>query len=594
MLAWFYLLFLGVLFIATLILGVYSLVYKSSENFSLLKVKLMTRLLVILSIAFVGIALTLPLFISKVFEIINQDIGDYKDIGTALSGLMGPFIAIAGVIVTGLAFYMQYQANQQIRRQFKIQQFESQFYEMLKLHKQNVEEMELTVYQEKVNRDENGDLKKSSYEYVNPKLVKGRKVFTHYVQEFHLLLSSINISDFEVINKESFLVAYIVFFGGEEKLSTDDDFRYNTLINASQAIIRKTKLERLSENRHLHEYFDLFRGHVEYLGHYYRHLYMTVKYVIESYEKDKIIKSHDCLKYLKVLRAQLSNAEQVMLFYNWVAGYGAKWEIGEKRYYFSKYLMLHNLDFGMLFPWPNHYIKKKVKEIYDRSTDKNNLFELNVSSYLQDFVDEDCENLIKMELEDLVELGEKTYPEKFQAPRDTLISDQKAAFDNIINIENVGKEISRLNINQCELFAYTLLIGFTADKIQLPFIRNRSPNEFIKSIICFLDSFLNKCDRTDAGILYRQDKYSDASKFKEGCIVTIKNYFVTSLDDFGWDNCIVWVITTFPERTKARAGYKIYEHCNEKQVTFERGAKFRIDCIEEKDNVTYFHCHEVI
>lgn len=97
---------------------------------------------------------------------------------------------------------------------------------------------------------------------------------------------------------------------------------------------------------------------------------MTVKFVVESYEKENILTSeNECMKYLKILRGQLSNAEQILLFYNWIAGgkdeYGSKWEIGDKGKYFSKYLMLHNLNLNMLFSGPDNFIMEKVKEIYD-------------------------------------------------------------------------------------------------------------------------------------------------------------------------------------------------------------------------------------
>lgn len=112
---------------------------------------------------------------------INNDF-DFRttgQIGDTIGGLMNPFIALAGVIVTGLAFYIQYKANLQQRELFiqgqeesknqlqiqinnqnegiRIQQFESQFYEMLKLHRENINEMKITGY----DFEENGKLKKN-------------------------------------------------------------------------------------------------------------------------------------------------------------------------------------------------------------------------------------------------------------------------------------------------------------------------------------------------------------------------------------------------------------------------------------------------
>lgn len=64
------------------------------------------------------------------------------EIGDTMGGLMSPFINIAAVIVTGLAFYAQYQANKQVKDQFELQRFESQLYEMLRFHKEILNEIE--------------------------------------------------------------------------------------------------------------------------------------------------------------------------------------------------------------------------------------------------------------------------------------------------------------------------------------------------------------------------------------------------------------------------------------------------------------------
>ncbi|SEL23676.1 putative phage abortive infection protein [Parapedobacter koreensis] len=365
-----------------------------------------TQVLLLLSTAVVLLifAFLSPLIFSETWGWQPIDYDSSGVIGDTIGGLMNPFIAIAAVIVTGLAFYMQYQANQQIREQFKIQQFESQFYEMLRLHKQNVDEIELIVYDEGVKKTEKPSTARtggpeidSPYvrSFIDPRIVKGRKVFIYYVQEFHVLLDCVGKSELQRINKESFSEAYHVFFGGLDKFPHQNDLFSETLRNSVEKEVRMIKEDDLKNHKYLHTYFDLFRGHIEYLGHYYRHLYMTVKYVVESFEKNDVLKSRkECLKYLKILRAQLSNAEQIMLFYNWVAGggsgYGAKWEKGDKRKYFSKYLMLHNLHFGMLFGGPNHFIKQEVNEIYRRAENKDKLFELDVDGYLEGFEEQNA------------------------------------------------------------------------------------------------------------------------------------------------------------------------------------------------------------
>jgi len=63
-------------------------------------------------------------------------------------------------------------------------------------------------------------------------------------------------------------------------------------------------------------YKEFFRKYNTEIGHYFRFLYNIVNYV----DKSDIDKRHF---YVKILRAQLSNAEVAMLYYNGISPYGA-------------------------------------------------------------------------------------------------------------------------------------------------------------------------------------------------------------------------------------------------------------------------------
>lgn len=89
----------------------------------------------------------------------------------------------------------------------------------------------------------------------------------------------------------------------------------------------------------LHIKYFPFSGHENRLGHYYRHLYSTVKYVVNK-EKKGLIDYKQSREYLKILRSQMSNDEQLMLYYNYKIGFGKDWE---NEGYLTKYRMLHNL-----------------------------------------------------------------------------------------------------------------------------------------------------------------------------------------------------------------------------------------------------------
>lgn len=68
-------------------------------------------------------------------------------IGDTIGGIMNPFVGIASIIVMFLAFYMQFKANKLMQFQFEKNQFENQFFEMLKTHKTNSDILSSTHYE---------------------------------------------------------------------------------------------------------------------------------------------------------------------------------------------------------------------------------------------------------------------------------------------------------------------------------------------------------------------------------------------------------------------------------------------------------------
>jgi hypothetical protein len=287
-------------------------------------------------------------------EYFSQDTGFAGD---TIGGLMNPFITLAGVIVTGLAFYMQYKANEQqkqlFEQQMKIQKFESQFYEMLHLHRENINEMKINGYdfeEEKFNRVE--------------RITEGRKVFVTMKTEFECILS-IYKHIHGPLTEEAFNKCYRLFFFGATKFEHDYPEEIILMKNLKKAreqhkrpgkniftnekrkefLVFKDNEESGTFTVDLAINYKPFSGHASRLGHYFRHLYMIVKFVVYN---DIGMDYLEKMKYLKMLRAQLSNHEQVLLFYNWLGDFGADWENGTNRF-FTEYRMIHNLWHDTLF-----------------------------------------------------------------------------------------------------------------------------------------------------------------------------------------------------------------------------------------------------
>ena len=303
--------------------------------------------------------------------------------GDTIGGLMNPFIALAGVIVTGLAFYMQYKANNQqkqlFEQQIKIQKFESQFYEMLHLHRENINEMKISGY----------DFEEGKFNRVE-RITEGRKVFVTMKTEFECILSIYKLIH-GPITEDGFNKCYRLFFFGATKFEHDYREEEIFISNLKQAReqhkrpdekivtneIRKKFYAFKDEKKSQTAIVDLainykpFSGHASRLGHYFRHLYMIVKFIVYN---DIGMDYTEKMKYLKMLRAQLSNHEQVMLFYNWLGEFGADWE-NETNQFFTEYRMIHNLWHDTLFK--DSYISDNITYLVElpHKLRKGELFE---------------------------------------------------------------------------------------------------------------------------------------------------------------------------------------------------------------------------
>ncbi|WP_339658000.1 putative phage abortive infection protein [Flavobacterium frigidarium] len=285
-----------------------------------------------------------------------KDYGEIGPYGDYIGGILNPLIAVFAVFAAGFAFYAQYEANKQVQDQFKIQQFESQFFEMLRLHKENVNEMKITGYDSVIQ--ETLDNEKKVVQIVrshNTKIIEGRKVFVSMVVKLiscYEFLEEINSTWRVRYDPVDLLkLSYRIFFFGSnseliilEKIDVDfiDHVKKQLRKHRKRhrdSYSRKNVYQGLNKKIELFIKYSPFTGHENRLGHYYRHLYSTVKYVVNK-EREGLIDYKQSRGYLKILRSQMSNDEQLMLYYNYIIGFGKDWENDG---YLTKYRMLHNL-----------------------------------------------------------------------------------------------------------------------------------------------------------------------------------------------------------------------------------------------------------
>jgi hypothetical protein len=138
----------------------------------------------------IGLTCYLPIWFTKQ-PFGKPDFTNTGTIGDTIGGTMGLFVAIAVGILTFLAFWVQYKANEQQKADMKdqkdradIERTETRFFEMLKLHRENVNEMSYTSYTRQSNEENIKKDKDKEQTFVS------RKVF------------KVIFSDFEKLNDE--------------------------------------------------------------------------------------------------------------------------------------------------------------------------------------------------------------------------------------------------------------------------------------------------------------------------------------------------------------------------------------------------------
>lgn len=321
----------------------------------------MPVLMIFALICFFPILFSLKSFTGIIFDQSTSPVGD------TIGGIMGPFVAIGAAILTFFAFWVQYKANEKLREDIQIDRFENKFYEFIRLHKENINELESRKGTKGRNVIEN-----SFYElrYIYYTIKK-------YVQEE--LPEDIDVKDlgFRKNDENSILrIACVVhFFGiGENTLSTNQsslmkicniDFFY-PLLHAKLMQVKSSMVHKIEFNDGTSLNYDpveTLEGHASQMAHYYRHLYQTVKFVDEF--DIKIIKHEKKYEYMKMLRAQLSNYEQLMLFYNALLPFGNNWI---KNGYIINYKLIKNIplllaDFGIK---PEDLFAKEIEELHKK------------------------------------------------------------------------------------------------------------------------------------------------------------------------------------------------------------------------------------
>lgn len=269
-------------------------------------------------------------------------------IGDIVGGTTNPIIAVLAALLTFLAFWMQYKANKQQRDDISLERFESRLYEMLHLHRENLFDL-------KCGKDE-GRLAVSNFcyklkfiyilvdKFISYFSIDDKKLFTDYCKKnkygeiegktiiaYNLFLYGTNFSFmYNNLSKERRLYdklaasindfeAFAVRIKGDEVY---DEYCLKPLEFNISAFIRKTTGDTYAHPGNIIFTPDsLLCGYNDKLGVYFRQLFQIVKYIVLK----ENINEYDRYQYMRIVRSQLSDFEQILLYYNGLTEIGKAW-----------------------------------------------------------------------------------------------------------------------------------------------------------------------------------------------------------------------------------------------------------------------------
>lgn len=232
--------------------------------------------------------------------------------GDFIGGYLGTMFALISVILLYSTLKNQSETAER-------EKFENKFFLMLQLHRNNVSEIGIA---------------KSI----------GRKVFVSMLREFREVLKiTKNVcNEFGISYPKGKIIelAYLAFYYGVGPNSSRvlrnvlTDYPPQLVEQLLKTMDSKSAKSEVKKTRKFH-YIPL-EGHQSRLGHYFRHLYQTVKYV------DEQTINIDKESYVKIVRAQLSNHEQAIFFFNSISRLGKVWR-DDTNDLVTKYEFIRNL-----------------------------------------------------------------------------------------------------------------------------------------------------------------------------------------------------------------------------------------------------------
>lgn len=249
------------------------------------------------------LVLVLPLWLTNAFNGFSTDGSKSGQLGDFVGGYLGTAAVILSIGVLWASF-------KQSRKSEAKLEFERMYFEMLRFHRENTSELVLDQ-------------------------LHGRRIFIFLVRELRLAREALIVVNdrlkLPLSKQDEWTFAYMALFYGigshSDRLLKKSLEKFNPqLVRDFVAHLHTMQnhydSEKILNNNDQGIPYLLFDGHQSRLGHYYRHLFQTVKFVHNSKEVESEQKKYELMR---TVRAQLSNYEQVLLLANCLTPLGAPW-----------------------------------------------------------------------------------------------------------------------------------------------------------------------------------------------------------------------------------------------------------------------------
>lgn len=267
--------------------------------------------LILIGISLIGSAV---IFSNQTFNIGSSKIID-ANLSTQLGNLYGGFI---GTILSASSVFLLIYTIFHQKIETQKNSLEINFFKMLDYHNQHLNYICIP--------------------HLNPEkgLVEGKRAFIQFKIQFKNILeitkTVLSKNDLSFSDQQLADISYIIFYYGIEGSWTN--FIYNKCKKCdfiSLNLVKEIQEELIAKGQK-----KFIRANQTYLSSYFRNMYNAIKMIDES----KLLDSQEKKDLIKIYRAQFSNPELYILFFNILSRFGKKW-IENK--YIERYELIKNI-----------------------------------------------------------------------------------------------------------------------------------------------------------------------------------------------------------------------------------------------------------